>query len=108
MLEVESTPGPSAAGRIMTPSGNEPATFRLVAQCLNQLRYRVPLRFTWSLDLQDKSVIDIGPDWPVSNCYLLYYGRSFILTMKASGYLQVSLSVYQTYLLTYFIEQSPS
>ena len=48
LLRVESTPRPYCGRKDyvneknpMTPSGIEPATFRLVAQCLNQLRHRV-------------------------------------------------------------------
>ena len=46
LLEAEST---STAIVPMTPSGIEPATFRLEVQCLNQLRHRVPRKKTLTL-----------------------------------------------------------
>ena len=48
LLEPESTPEGSCKWKIpMTPPGNEPATFRLVAQCRNQQRHRVPPLFAY-------------------------------------------------------------
>jgi hypothetical protein len=48
----------------MTSSGTEPATFRLVTYCLNQLRYCVPSR----IDDRDNSHVSI-----ILSCELHFY-----------------------------------
>jgi len=43
----------------LTPSGIEPVTFRLVAQCLNQLRHRIPLTKYVRQIFNDKSPLQL-------------------------------------------------
>jgi hypothetical protein len=45
----------------MTLSGTEPATFRLVAWCLNQLCYRVPLWHTIRTEAYDETLLCLSP-----------------------------------------------
>jgi hypothetical protein len=44
----------------MKPSGIETATFRLVAQCLNQLRYAVPTPYYYSYRIKE-DVLGVTP-----------------------------------------------
>jgi hypothetical protein len=60
----------------MTPSGMEAATFRLVVQCLNQLRHYVPLLRGVNIKIQK------AKDSVLLECYNVLSGKDLQIFLR--------------------------
>jgi hypothetical protein len=83
----------------MTPSGIDPATFRIVTQCLKQLRHRQELACIRTNSLQSPSSVQANHE--ILNCTSLcdhVHGRTLLYDLASQAELSVPQSINQSYL----------
>jgi hypothetical protein len=90
LLELSQPQKHSAAGSIvpMTPSGIEPATVWVVAQCLKQFRHSVPNCYVISVNIYQSTHIYKAKDWMFLNKHSIQFSLyNWLYTNKRTHYI---------------------